>query len=695
MIGNVADLWHAALDSRGQFFSADDPNGLLEAFTSILNRVQAGVGSAAAIVASSGKVTSSTAIYQAKYDGRNWSGDLIKTMLNADGTTGTSPWSAASQLKTPNASTRLILTSTDGNNGTGGSGVSFEWSNLTSNQKASLKNFGDSDTTAQARLNWLRGDATNEGTGLNFRVRSTTKLGDIINAGPVMVGMPNAGYSDNNFAGYSAFRFANCPTGNTFGACTGTRNAVIYFGANDGMVHGIDDASGNEVLAYVPMEVMGNLKSLSSAGYSHQTYVDAQPVAGDAYISGAWRTLLVGGLGAGGRGIYALNVTNPGNFNKNAASSGGADRLVYWEFTDANDADLGYTYGKPIIAKMANNQWAVIFGNGYNNTGSGKSALFIVFIESSLSSFSYKKITVGSGTTASPGGLGSPLAVDTDQDGKVNYIYAGDIDGKLWKFDVSNSSSANWTVANSGNPLFTATDASSNPQPITSAPEATLHPRGGVFVLFGTGKALQLSDLDPTNFKTQTFYGIWDNGSAVSLSNLEQRTFTQVTNTDGTVYRTLSGNVLDWTTKSGWYVNLPQSGERVLNDPILQDGKVIFTTAAPSTDPCKSAGDGWLIELDAITGQALPVSPFDVNNDGKFDINDRLGTTPTVPVGMKSTVGPGGAPLILNPDCTGSDCGRNTSPQYKYLTGNTGNIQQIKENWGITSGRLNWRDIMQ
>jgi len=686
---HVADLWHAAINSRGQFFSVDNPTQLVSAFNAVINRVQVGTGSGGGLAANASTFSLNKNMYQATYKGTVWTGELKKISLASDGTLNTTPvWSAATQLATPNASTRVVLSYS------GTAGIPFRWDNITASQKSAL-NGTDSATTGEARLNWIRGDASNEGIGLNFRARSTTKLGDIVGSNPVYVGVPGAAINDPT---YADFRFSNCPEADVF--CTGTRTPMIYVGANDGMLHGFRDSDGEEKLAYVPSAVFDNLKDLTNPYYQHKFFVDAPPIVGDVKIGSDWKTMLIGAMGAGGRGIYALDVTDPSTFSESNASS-----IVKWEFgptiAPANETNLGYIYGKPVIAKMQNGKWAAIFGNGYNSTGDGKSSLFIVFFEdaaSGITSSSYVRLPVGSGTTSSPGGLAKPLAVDSDLDGSIDTIYAGDVDGKLWKFDVSAATSSTWATANSSlQPIYTATDASGNPQPISTAPAVMLHPRGGMFVIFGTGRNVTTTDGADTH--TQTLYGVWDNPAyatrPIPKSLLEARTFTNSSTATG--YRTIDGNTITWytatdaTSKLGWHANLIDTGERIVNNPAIENGAIVFSSSAPDTDICTGGGASWLIVLDAITGKATSYSPFDVNNDGKFDLN----TSPTndkvdgkVGTGKRwdAGTGVGGDVRIGNPEATGCNT---------FVSGSTGQADCARINYGTSSGRLNWRDLAQ
>lgn len=674
--GNVADLWHAAINGRGQFFSADDPDGLSTAFKAIVSRVQIGMGSAAAVAGNTTSLNSTSALYQAAYDGSVWTGDLKKYTLDSNGAVpATTTWNAASKLAAPDAGNRKIVTWNTATR----AGVPFRWSDIAAAQQAQIKGTDTSTTLAQNRLDWVRGAADNEApNGNGFRTRPTTKLGDVINSAPVRVAEPASGYPGS---AYYDFRHANL-----------SRSAVIYVGANDGMLHAFADDTGDELLAYVPSSVYGKFQTLSRTDYGHKFFVDGAPTSADVEINGAWKTVLVGGLNNGGRGIYALDITDPSTFAEANAAS-----LVLWEFTSSDDADLGYTFTQPQVAKLQNGKWAAIFGNGYNATESaaatGKGVLYIAFIESGLDGAwtlgsDVIKLPVNAGTTGNPNGLATPLVADTDGDGKADAIYAGDLMGNLWKFDVSNAAPSNWAVAYSGAALFAAKDASSNVQPITTQPEAIKHPNGGTVVLFGTGQALQDADMNSANFRTQSFYGIRDDGTATVSGRgvLQAQTVTStVTDSDGS-FRIVSDNAVNWTSQKGWYLDFPSSstsGERDVANAVVAGNAIVFVTAVPSGSQCGGGSDSWLWELEALTGRRLAYSAFDINRDGGFDNADKKGGN--FVSGRKLTVGVGSTPYVM----------RKGKDERKYISGSTGAIEAIDERRGSSAGRLSWREIMQ
>jgi type IV pilus assembly protein PilY1 len=486
---------------------------------------------------------------------------------------------------------------------------------------------------------------------------------------------------------------------------------MVYVGGNDGMLHGFSAANGMEKIAYVPSAVFQNLPELTKEPYSHVSYVDGLLDEGDVFFDNSWHTMLISGLGYGGQGIFALDVTNPDNFSQVNASN-----IVKWEYTDKEDSDLGYTYGKPLIRKLNNGKWAAIFGNGYNNTASddhasttGDAAIYIVDISNGNL---IKKISTGTGTAEDPTGESRPNGIaglqpiDIDQDFKVDYIYAGDLFGNMWRFNLKGTDTANWSVAFSGNPLFSAKDTGGNTQPITSAPAVKRHSSLiGTMVYFGTGKYLGNSDLTDTS--QQTFYAIhdsWfgdeeDDFSAFTRDDLLQQMILgtddmQFINTEARV----TTNKPITSTHKGWYLDLTETGERVFQTPLLRNNRIIFVTATPSNDACEAGGSSWLMELDANSGSRLNNSPFDYDANGYFTSADQVDFDVD---GDNSLEQVGGSGIRIKKD--GNLGGIYTTPavlnlpdtkERKYLSNSLGTIEQVNE---TAQGRLvqSWRQVME
>lgn len=690
---HIDDLWHAAVNGRGDYFSAKNPTILATSLTSILNQIGARTGTAAGLTANGGSVSGNTRIYQVTFNTSSWSGQLLARAI--DPTTGlpatTIDWDAAVVLNSQNYDTgRTVLTLNP--DPLVNQGVAFRWANLSAAQQAALNanpDTGAVDGNGAQRLDYLRGASANENSNpgsLGFRVRTcydangnalaacpadVGKLGDIVHSSATFVGKPPFHYPDT-LEGV-ANRYS------TFATTYASRTPMLYAGANDGMLHGFDATTGRERMAYVPNLVFSNLNQLTSPNYAHKYFVDATPTVGDVFINGAWKTVLIGGLGKGGKGYYALDITDPSAFSE----SGTRPRTtVLWEFTDP---DLGYSFSEPSIVKMANGRWAAIFGNGYNNTGTGHSSVYVVFIEAGTDGAwgpadfvkldtSVVTSATNPGTAADPNGMSTPAAVDINHDNVIDYIYAGDLRGRLWRFDVRDPNAANWTGRANINLLFSAVDANGVAQPITTKPSVGQHPLrlGGEVVFFGTGKYLEFSDNTVTApAQTQTFYVVWDRGVTafpgepsyafnVARADLLQQTISATTTSGGYEVRVVSDNPISWRMTAatnpsappaylGWYVDLPTSGERQVTGSLLRDDRVIFTTLIPSTDPCQVGGTGWLMELNSNNGGRL-LETFDLNGDLAFTSADYVSSgTARVPAAGVRQIGGSGAPQRPSP----------------------------------------------
>ncbi|MBN2700611.1 MAG: hypothetical protein JXR29_04075 [Methylothermaceae bacterium] len=700
-------------------FLADNPTALHTAFDAIFTDILDKVGSAASAATNSTSLISGSIVYQARFNSADWSGQLLSLDIDLLGNISNTPdWDAGDVINTQSASSRQIITiSRDSSDG-----MPFQWSDisaLTDTTQANFLNqdaFGNPDSLGNDRVDFLRGDDV---TG--FRSRSS-KLGDIVHSTPFFVGVPNAGFVNSSYA--------------SFASTHASRDSIIYVGANDGMLHGFDAATGVEKIAYVPGPVYEHLSKLTHPNYGnsslfpsvpHRYSVDGSPMVADAKISGNWKTVLAGGLNGGGQGYYALDVTDPDNFTEANAAS-----LVLWEFTDEDDPDLGFTYNQPPlnfltrqsaqIAKMNNDKWALIVGNGYNNSVSdghasttGHAVLFILFLEGGTDgdwtdTGDYIKIDTGDGSTATPNGLATPMPVDVDGDGDVDIAYAGDLEGNLWKFSLTDEDEAtvddpaNWTV----DLLFTAEDGSNNPQPITTAPMVVPHPQGGYMVGFGTGKYLEHADLSTTD--THTLYGIWDSEPMAGVdtvggrNKLVEQTVLGAVTVSGESYRVTSDNPVTYERASngsvsnssdrGWYMDLPTTGERVAFNPIARDRRFVYVTLIPdSSDPCAAGGGGWIMELDYLDGSRLSVPPFDITGDKKITDADKVdfdtdgdGSNETVPPsGKKPNIGIPTTPTVVDKD---------RESEVKVISGSSGAVDTLMEGKSVKTGRLSWRQII-
>lgn len=689
----VDDIWHAAYNSRGTFVAAQTPTDVEKALSDALAGIGGRLASSAAIATNSTRLDTDTLIYQAQFNSGDWSGRLLAFQIGSDGTirdpdndgnlVEDAYWDSDNPGTFASHGSRRIYTWTGDMSGTpptptANAGVVFNTlSALSSSQQAALVD--------QDHLDWIRGDQSNEqASGGTFRNRSYL-LGDIVNSNPAYVAVTNFGFENlpsgaPGQSSYVAFRNANR-----------SRTPMLYVGANDGMLHAFNASTGVEQFAFIPKAVFPNLANLANPSYTHKYFVDGSSLAGDAYIDGAWKTILVGSTGAGGRSIFALDVTNPGSFDQTK---------VLWEFTDA---DLGYPIGQfvqPVIGRMQNGEWAVVFGNGYES-GNRKAFLYVVNLATGAL---IKKIDTGAGSAGSPNGLAGPVLL-ADDNQTIKYAYAGDLLGNLWKFDLSSANTSGWDVAfkagTTPKPLFQARYVSGSTEivePITSPPEIGLHPDSGYLIFFGTGKFFETGD-NLTN-TVQSLYGIWDkddgNSACVSSSDsciyptnrstLQQQTILAATSANGNNWRVVSNNSIDWNSKRGWYIDLI-SGERSVSVPLLRHGRAIFTTIIPSTDICSGGGTSWIMEVDMRSGGRISDSVFDVNKDAKFDTSDNLTVAGigTVPVsGIQSKVGIINTPSVISAG----------SIEYKYAAGSSGGIMDIPEKGSESAGgRQSWRQL--
>jgi type IV pilus assembly protein PilY1 len=611
-----------------------------------------------------------TYTYTTSFDTDGWSGDLKKT----DKSTSAVVWKASSTITSSGRNIYFADSS--------GDLASFTWNNLSSAQQTLLNRTaaGATDTKGATRVEFIRG------TDTSFRSRDSL-LGDIINSSPLLVSGADydAAKADNlegstNYTEYKTQQ-SNNPS-------------VIYVGANDGMLHAINASDGSELFAFIPTAVIENLPALTAPDYGqedgteHQYFVDGSPVARDVYFNNAWHKVLLGSLGAGGREIFALDITDP------------SSPELLWEFSNTTDSDMGYSVPKPNIARLHNGKWAALVPNGYESGNSLKAMMFILDIESGevLSKIEATP-TLNSGEVASNLGNGLSRITDSDfnGDGIADYAYAGDLLGNLWRFDLldtsvdapftDDASEDDFEVSFDGKPLYTARDASGVRQPITAAPSLIKHPtRLGYLVVFGTGR--YLTTTDKTSEDLESLYGIWDrktDGQATSTSltqnkvrgNLLQQTMDSSTSNGQTVY-TLSQNAVDWygnastttdndVNKWGWYFDFGQTGERLIYDMTVYGNTLILATITPVDDSCSAGMTGTVYGINPKTGGATPYATFDLDGDSVYDS------------GISGFATDGGDFSI--------------SDGKIYLNNKDGGTEETPLNAGVLEGRQTWRQL--
>ena len=647
----------ASAGGTGTSFSASSPAQLQTILNGVFTNIASSAGSSSALTSNSTSINTSSYVYQASFNSLDWAGHVKAIKVTASGASSTGTLDAATLLLPSAAATRSIYTW----NGT--AGQNFLWVNLTANEKCYLASQASGcaltaaqSTAGQNVLNYLRGDNTLEQkNGGTYRDRSTP-LGDIVDSNPLYVSNEDYGFSilpsteGTSYAAHVSSKASKTP--------------MLYVGANDGMLHGFDASTMVEKFSYVPSAVYPRLSDLTLTTYNsnHKFYVNGSPGSGDAYYGGAWQTILLGTLGStsGTNAVFAMDITDP---------SGMSASKMLWEFTDTSD--LGSTWGKAVLARFNDGNYYAVINNGYNSVNK-RAVLFLVQVDNPSN---VVKIDTGVGGGTVDNGLSQPTLLDADKNGTIDAIYAGDLQGNVWKFDVSSTNKAQWKVAyNSGVtklPLFKAVDASTptpKVQPITAPVKLGSIPSGAtgtILVLFGTGQYLNIADL--TNTNTQSLYGVLDSSTfsagafSGGTSNFTRATTVSSANVmvqqsivfESATQRAVSTNLVGYATgKLGWYLDLLKpptptyEGERVTSQAILRSGRIVFVTKIPATGTCVSGGSSWFMEIDAATGGSPGYTFMDVNGDGKYTASDNLAyaASPVV-VGVKLSGGFASTPV--------------------------------------------------
>ena len=687
--GRRIELWHAALNGRGKFTPAPTADDLTRAFKEIVSTIVEDTSTpiTSFTSASSSVTRAGTTQYSSGYNANGWTGYVRSDSL-AQATAEATPnpaWGLKAGVAAPgnamttadkldalsSVNTRLILTMRNDTS----AGVEFRWPNLSLAQKAQFKlTLLESDATATNRVNFLRGDRSLEGgtSAKPFRTRNS-RQGDIVNSALWYLGAPVSNYTFDQYRAFAGRYAARIP--------------MVYVGGNDGMLHGFSALDGAERIAYVPKGVIANLNDLSQPSYTHRYYVDGSPFSGDVNLGTTttpdWRTLLVGTLGAGGRGYFVLDVTRPGstattgttaiatNFTAaNAASLVVMDKTApAGDTTSGEAADIGHVFAAPTvddnnpqkssqIVRLNNNRWAVVMGNGYNSTNE-RPVLLIQYLDGLRELKTI--VAASSGTNATSNGLSAPRLVDIDGNGTPDIVYAGDLRGNLWKFDMGATDAALWNVAFSGRPLYTAVYTSGNAssaQPITAAPIVKVNDRDGrgLMVAFGTGR--NITEGDRTDVSVQTLYSMLDstlyrvtsgvvsvdttNGQpqpvGTGFGSLQQQTVsaTAIAGSGASSARTfftVSQNTVAFTgsnARKGFYLHLPEAGERLLGSLSFFDGSNILevVTEVPgsgssvleeSCSPAASVPRLFRTFVNIMDGRKPSVQLMDTNGDGAYN----------------------------------------------------------------------------
>lgn len=673
-IANIDDLWHAAVNGRGAYFSATDPASLSAGLSNALSGINARRGSAAAAATSTlNPVAGNNYAYVASYTTVAWKGNLEGRGINTD--TGivneNAAWCVENVVAgacaapgavtaenvgdtttyycvTPNsvtctgtlvgtdckvpvatactgtmnarvsdtADTRNIYTANVAGTALTAFNAAYATANPTNfsaSHISGLSQWTSLSSTQQAAaegtnlINFLRGQYGYENRTSNpvdnrlYRYREAV-LGDALESQPAFIGAPVFSYP---YAGYTAYKTAQA-----------ARAGTVFMGTNDGMMHAFAYDTGVERWAYVPTMVIPNLWKLADTNYAtgHVNFVNGSPITSDVYCPGncggvtdtvygasaSWRTILVAGLNGGGRGYYALDITVPNS------------PTLLWEFTPTTgtgrikDDDVGYGFGNPIITRKGDGTWVVLVTSGYNNTspGDGKGYLYVL---NATTGAIISKIGTGVGSTTTPSGLAKVAGWNSEPGGNLaGYVYGGDLQGNVWRFDIH--SPANAAIGTGSVMKFAALysdTAGTNPQPITTQP--VLGQIVGKRVVFiGTGKYLETGDLTTT--QVQSVYAIKDDNNTATRVNPRTTLVQQTLTADATGGRTVSNNTVNFYTGNGWYIDFPDSGERVNIDAKLVQGTLLVSTIVPSNTACAPGGYGWLNYLDYGTGGAVDPS---------------------------------------------------------------------------------------
>ena len=656
------------------FFSIFNPSGLEDSLRRQLQvTVSPGSSSFSSTAVSSSVLDVGAKKYVAEFNPNSpISGNVNAYQVIAGGDFETTPsWSGGAKLAAVAFGNRLVITNLNQ------TGSLFTWSGLPDNYKTMLTTGATNpmtSTKAQELVNYMRGDRQREqggssSSGYDWRARPTDNImGPVVNASPWVQNRPSAAYFDNYFPDYASFI-------NTHQS----RPSVLWVASNDGMVHGLNASTGAPMISYAPgaLAPRFNEQILSNKGV--QSFVDGAPFTGDVKTTAnTWKTYLFGTLGRGGRGIYALDVTSPSSLTATNAA-----HIFKWQFTADDDADLGYILSDhgikrssrqatPIV-KLNNGKFAVIFGNGYDS-GNKKAGLFILPVDgpNNLGSWSgrYYKIIPSGTENSSDNGLSTPNWVDIDNNGTADFVYAGDLKGNVWKFDIRSSVPSAWSVSFSGKPLYSAKDETKGNAnlPIVSMPEIIAPSFGGLMVVFGTGASFKDDQFPETN-KTHRIFGIWDRPAfsqnppgrdlPSGVNTLKKRDYSEGSSGAIVISNTSSDSIDYFNPNSnqaqdGWYVNLRSSEMVVFNSQRILSGLFMSTIRPPSnftsTTSCAAPlPASTLFFLDPLSG--LPsVNVFGVQGSHKvvgipiadqkvsFAL-DRTGRSPTYGGTLKSESG--------------------------------------------------------
>lgn len=617
------------------YFLVQNPLRLREALRRSFDTIVARSASAGNITSNGQQLQAESRVFQTQFNSSSWEGELFSYSITSSGVSTSPTWRASTMI--PSAGSRRIFTWKDPST----KGIPFLWDSLSSTQQTTLG--------GAAVLDYLRGSQSNEiQQGGVLRTR-TRLLGDIVHSSPYFV-------KDSN---------------------------TVFVGANDGMLHAFSAGNGAELFAYIPGLIFNKLPNLASPAYAHTFFVDGDIAVSSRSLTPG-KNVLVASTGRGAKGLFALDVTDPASF-------GAAN--VLWEYGGSTDNDLGNMLGRPQIAELENGTKVVLVGNGHNSTNE-RAVLYVFGLETGAL---LKKIDTGVGSGANPNGLSTPALFDSDGNGRIDTVYAGDLLGNVWRFDLSASNSSQWAShygsSSTPEPLFTARDPDGNPQPITaqvtvarnSLTTDLLNYRK-TYVFFGTGSFVYANDV--TGRQVQSWYGLIDEGRITGgRADLRQRTIDLLGAVGAFQTRVFSEATSgDMAGKKGWFVDLKDPtarGERIVTSSILYrflEPVLLASSIIPDPDPCQAGGGGYVNAINPFTGARLTYSPFDLTNDGRFDDNDKL--SGKVVGSFDPGIGMPSEPTIVG--------------DRLVVGGSSGDIADMRINLGLQrTGRISWREIVR
>lgn len=620
----IDDLWHAAVNGGGRYFSARSPESLARSLGLAMTAIRMTSGAASAAATSNEQpVPGDDLLYATRYRSVYWDGDLDARHISiSNGQLSVETvWSASAMLDgmtSDDSDTRTVWMASSAS----ASGLKeFRWTAMDAGEQAlftglcpgsvgrRLSQCAAMTETQRAQVNgrrlvdYLRGQRGSEDRADRawrlFRAREHL-LGAPVDASPLHIGQPPFRYADDN---YGEFR----------DVVVKDRRRMVYLAANDGMLHAFDAQTGRERWAFVPGAVLPGLWRIADAGWTNEfRYLnDGTPVAGDicptapasACAAGQWRTVLIGSLGAAGRAYYALDVTQPDQ-----------PRLL-WQFDVAREPNLGLAMGRPVITKRRDGRWVALIASGYANVNPGNGR-GMVFVLDAYSGSVLARIDTGAGSASMPAGLAQLNAwIDSTLDNTAGPVYGGDLLGNVWRIDISDASAGNAGTAAAGSAavLLAQLDDGGHPQPVTTRPALSLHRVGNrqiPLVTVATGRLLSLGDV--ADKSVQSVYTFRDDALAQGLGRLQgsTRMVKQQLSAAGADERAVSTHPIDWTRHDGWYLNLDlvtDSGERVTIDPEQQLGILRVIGNVPDAAPCQPHAQAWIYQFNVFSGSYVPV----------------------------------------------------------------------------------------